>query len=685
MPFLFYKQKLKSREKPKVKTKPKRSKPKIATTLVFLLALGAAVAFAAAGTAAAATEAGTTIFVPTDYATIQDAVDAASPGDTVFVWNGTYFDSDGVKIEKDRITLQGEDANTTTIHGRWSAWAVVYVRGDFVNVSGFTVTGSESSSYFGPAGIYVESSNCLLSDNIVNLNYYGIKLYSSSNCTLENNIVNLNDDYGVFLASSNDCVLENNIANSNDDYGVYLLYSNGCVLEENIANSNDDHGIYLESSNGCVLQNNTANLNQGGYHAGNGIYLYRSSDCMLEGNIANSNYYHGIKLEYSSGCNITNNIVDSNDDCGILLEPTSTNIITENNVSNNYYGIYVFQSTDNEIYHNNFINNKKQAYDHRGFNEWDRGVKIGGNYWSDHGCHGNPSNGTEPYEKIETDAGAVDNYPFEDKDGWETPTPPLPDLAISDDDISFVPKSPWEGEVVRLNATVRNLGTANASSVIMKFFADGMQVDGDLVVVFLGAGEEANVSVDWDTTGAGAGEHKISVKVDPDDEIEESSEMNNEASRTISVVEAETTIEITIDKGTYSPNETMKTEICIKNTGKARDVVFGWWLTVPQLGYSSVLAYTPVTLSGGYDECFESQISVGDWGATGFAGIWAAGLFEPGTGEVVDLDTAVWIYKPSAAVAVATVLATEQQQKTPAEITNELATEIECVGLPCKA
>ncbi|MCW7071298.1 MAG: hypothetical protein OCU12_03050 [Methanophagales archaeon] len=111
---------------------------------------------------------------------------------------------------------------------------------------------------------------------------------------------------------------------------------------------------------------------------------------------------------------------------------------------------------------------------------------------------------------------------------------------------------------------------------------------------------------------------------------------------------------------------------------------------IPQLDYSSVLAYTPVTLSGGYEECFESQISVGDW-----AGVLRAlrefGLLDCSSrararsGEVVDLDTAVWIYKPSAAVAVATVLATEQQQKTPAEITNELATEIECVELPCKA
>jgi parallel beta-helix repeat protein len=120
----------------------------------------------------------------------------------------------------------------------------------------------------------------------------------------------------------------------------------------------------------------------------------------------------------SSNNHIIGNTADVNEH-GIHLEQTSTNNnITNNNVTNNEYGMYLDWSGNNEIYHNNFINNGKQVYDHRGFNNWDKGPIIGGNYWSDHVCHGNPSDGTEPYTKIDTDAGAVDNYPFEDQDGW---------------------------------------------------------------------------------------------------------------------------------------------------------------------------------------------------------------------------------------------------------------------------
>ena len=386
-----------------------------------------------------------TIYVPTDYPTIQQAIDAASPGDTVFVYNGTYYEGDGVKISKDRITLQGEDANTTTIHGKWTAEKVVHVNGSYVNVSGFSVTGSTqmgcgicvgACTYMPipePPPTPAPTDNCIISDNNILDGYYGIYLSSSNNsivsrnnasehgefegniylknsnnCLISDNIAN-NNNYGsgISLRDSGNCKLENNTANLNDR-GICLSSSNNCSIVNNIANSND-RGICLSSSNNCSIVNNIANSN---YYS---IYLGDSSNSTLENNIANSNRY-GIGL-YSNNCSITNNIADSND-YGILLG-SSNNSITENNVSNSReYGIYLDWSGNNEIYHNNFIDNNEQAYDHHGFNKWDKGPIIGGNYWSDHVCHGNPSNGTEPYTNIDTNAGAVDNYPFEDPDGW---------------------------------------------------------------------------------------------------------------------------------------------------------------------------------------------------------------------------------------------------------------------------
>ncbi|CAD7766868.1 MAG: Periplasmic copper-binding protein (NosD) [Candidatus Argoarchaeum ethanivorans] len=366
----------------------KKNKSKIGIAALLFVPLISISLFAGCASAA-------TIYVPTDYSTIQEAIDAASPGDTVFVWNGTYYDGDGVKIEKDRITLQGEDVNTTTIHGKWTADGVVYVSGKYVNVGGFTVTGSSSSG----SGIYLYygSCNCRLSRNNASNNYLGIQvnaalavpgLSSSDNNTLTGNSAN-NNTYGIYLYSSSD----NN------------------TLTGNSANNNT-YGIYLYSSSNNNLAGNSANNNY------DGIRLSSSCNNNLAGNSANNNY-DGIRLSSSCNNNLTGNIANNNN-YGIGLRSTSMkNNITENTVSNNPNdGIYLDWSGENEIWHNNFINNNKQAHNYHGFNNWDKGPAVGGNYWSDHACHGNPSNGTEPYANIYTDTEAVDNYPFENPDGW---------------------------------------------------------------------------------------------------------------------------------------------------------------------------------------------------------------------------------------------------------------------------
>jgi parallel beta-helix repeat protein len=60
-------------------------------------------------------------------------------------------------------------------------------------------------------------------------------------------------------------------------------------------------------------------------------------------------------------------------------------IIRGNTVWNCTNGIYLPESADNTIYHNNFINNTIQAYVTTNCNNtWDNGYPSGGNYWSDY-------------------------------------------------------------------------------------------------------------------------------------------------------------------------------------------------------------------------------------------------------------------------------------------------------------
>jgi len=61
----------------------------------------------------------TTIIVPDNYPTIQQAVDAAKSGDTVLVRAGVY--TENVLIYSKSISLIGEGASNPTIRGVYAA------------------------------------------------------------------------------------------------------------------------------------------------------------------------------------------------------------------------------------------------------------------------------------------------------------------------------------------------------------------------------------------------------------------------------------------------------------------------------------------------------------------------------------------------------------------------------------
>ncbi len=80
---------------------------------------------------------GKTLYVggsgPGNYSKIQDAIDNASYWDTVFVYNGTYYEN--IEVYKS-INLVGENNNKTIIDGS-DGGPVVKLSFDKVNISGY--------------------------------------------------------------------------------------------------------------------------------------------------------------------------------------------------------------------------------------------------------------------------------------------------------------------------------------------------------------------------------------------------------------------------------------------------------------------------------------------------------------------------------------------------------------------
>ena len=70
----------------------------------------------------------TTIKVPGDQDTIQDAVDAASPGDLILIEPGIY--KEAVKVTTEDLTIRGTDRNTVILDGGFELDNGIFVRRD---------------------------------------------------------------------------------------------------------------------------------------------------------------------------------------------------------------------------------------------------------------------------------------------------------------------------------------------------------------------------------------------------------------------------------------------------------------------------------------------------------------------------------------------------------------------------
>jgi len=123
---------------------------------------------------------GNTLYVggsgPGNYTSIQDAIDDASDGDTVFVFNGTYDEK--LLIEKS-LNLIGQDMETTIIDGRYTSGTGVILRADFINIAHFTII--NHSGYPDQGGVLIQSNHNHISNCTMTKGVHGIDIRGTHN------------------------------------------------------------------------------------------------------------------------------------------------------------------------------------------------------------------------------------------------------------------------------------------------------------------------------------------------------------------------------------------------------------------------------------------------------------------------------------------------------------------------
>ena len=276
---------------------------------------------------------GNTLYVggsgPGNYSTIQSAINDASEGDTVFVYDDSspYYENVVIDIS---IQLFGENKETTIINGG-DIGDVIVVTADQVIISGFTIedSGEDYSNHDA-----------------------GIKLNSNENIIINNNIISNRE--GIFLSSSN----RNNIVNNSINYNRNAIRLHDSS-EENIISGNTietwsfEFGMYIKDSNGNMIIQNTITNYDGG-----AVYILESEENNISENTV-TNSEHGISLVYCTNSIISNNFLKQNEYGGIALTGSNSNIISQNTFKDD--GLIVWDSYHNTIL-DNIVNGKSLMY-----------------------------------------------------------------------------------------------------------------------------------------------------------------------------------------------------------------------------------------------------------------------------------------------------------------------------------
>ena len=164
---------------------------------------------------------------PGNYTKIQDAIDDASSGDTVYVYNGVYNDhvkvglsSVCVLVDKS-ITLLGENKYTTIIDANEDLIGIaIDAEGsalNWINISGFTIRNATVATGRG-----------------VDIYNWG---HLSRNVSIYDNIITQNDD-GFINSDGVDLKIFNNIITNNNEIGIYILGDQSNYITDNIISNN---------------------------------------------------------------------------------------------------------------------------------------------------------------------------------------------------------------------------------------------------------------------------------------------------------------------------------------------------------------------------------------------------------------------------------------------------------------
>jgi uncharacterized repeat protein (TIGR01451 family) len=212
-----------------------------------------------------------TLNVPSQYADINSAINAATNGDTVLVADGTYTGSgNGGMVTAKAITLQSVNGAASTIVDLGSKY-FLQVTGN-MTISGFTFINSTSG--VGVLKFYADATlqDSVFRNNNSGFNFVGAVSTQGGTQTITRCVFDHNTGLGALNANSTVTVVDSTFTNNTGAFGSGAIYANtatihvtGSTFAGNQSYSNDNGGVgYLLNGtftfSHCTFTNNSSQV-----------------------------------------------------------------------------------------------------------------------------------------------------------------------------------------------------------------------------------------------------------------------------------------------------------------------------------------------------------------------------------------------------------------------------------------
>jgi parallel beta-helix repeat protein len=348
------------------------------------------------------------VTVPTDAATVQEAISKVKAGGTITLGAGTYKEQ--VQIYKS-VTIRGAAPDQTVVQAPSIEYVAINIATDQLQgtLEGFKVTGGRRGMTVatGPAGnvtlrnvkieangvgrnptngdagiwIYEQATATLDTVSITGSQGVGLMAFGRAKVTIQKSTVarNVGWDisigntvqatisnnqitgakpsgdalgYGILAVGDSRVTAENNTISQNAGFGVYLWERTVSMIRQNTISDNENFGVYVRGSASVPLEDNTIARNRT-----EGIRTIESSKVTILNNritgqrsSPQGTLGRGISAFGDSQLTIRDNTISANVSIGVDLYDRVKATVTSNTISgNNYDGIAIdWPDTPNE-------------------------------------------------------------------------------------------------------------------------------------------------------------------------------------------------------------------------------------------------------------------------------------------------------------------------------------------------